>query len=137
MRCIAHDSNGHSSVHFYFALFLFFAISWKIVWKLELDVFYSQVQNHDNVAVLLLTTIEAIYAFGVLFIACELCQHVNCAFNECSDMIDQFAWYWFPANVKQILPTILNFTQQPVVITCFGSTTCDRETFKYVSGRRY
>lgn len=74
------------------------------------------------------------YPLAVLFIACELCQHVNGAFNECSDIVDQFGWYRFPAEVKQILPIILSFTQQPVVIKCFGSITCDRETFKYVSG---
>ena len=76
--------------------------------------------------------IQVIYAFGVVFIACELGQRVNLAFVECSDMIDQFDWYLFPAEIQRLLPIILNFTQQPVEIKCFGSTTLDRETFKYV-----
>lgn len=82
----------------------------------------------------MLTIIAAIYAFGVLFIACDLCQRVNYAFDECSDMIDQLSWYKFPANVQKILPIIMSFTQQQFAIICFGSTTCDRETFAYVSG---
>ena len=76
--------------------------------------------------------IQVTYAFGVMFVACELGQRLNLAFDECNDMIDQFNWYLFPAEIQRMLPLILNFMQQPVEIKCFGSTALDRETFKYV-----
>lgn len=81
---------------------------------------------------LLITIFEVIYSFGVLLIACELGQRINLAFMECSDMFDQFEWYSFPAEIQRMLPLILNFMQQPIEVKCFGSTTNDRDTFKYV-----
>lgn len=80
-----------------------------------------------------MTTIETTYAFSVMFICCELAQRISVAFDECSEMVDQLDWYLFPAKIQRMLPTILNFTQQPIEIKCFGSTACDRETFKSVS----
>lgn len=81
--------------------------------------------------------VEVFYSFGVLFIVCELGQRVNLAFAECSAAIDQFEWYQFPTEVQQILPMILNNSQQSVAIICFGSTNCDRETFKDVSNGQF
>ena len=80
-----------------------------------------------------MTMIEVFYAYAVLFICCELGQRVNLAFDDCSEMVDQFEWYLFPTKIQRMLPIILNFSQQPFEIKCFGSTACDRETFKYVS----
>lgn len=120
----------------YCQFFRSFCLCYSI--KTQIENSFSRTQNHHtrNFIALLFIAVEAMYPFAVLFIACELCQHVNGAFNECSDIVDQFGWYRFPADVKQILPMILSFTQQPVIIKCFGSITCDRETFKYVSGHR-
>lgn len=89
--------------------------------------------HSDNFAVMLITTLQVFYAFAVMFITCELSQRSNRAFVECNDMIDQIEWYLLPADIQQMLPTIMNFAQQPVNIKCFGTTACDRETFKYVS----
>lgn len=82
---------------------------------------------------LVITTLEIVYSFGLLLITCEIGQRVNVEFNECSEIIDQFDWYRFPAEIQRMLPLILNFTQQPIDIKCFGSTACNRETFKLVS----
>lgn len=79
-----------------------------------------------------MTMIEAFYAFGVLFVSCEIGQRLNVAFEECSSLVDQFNWYKFPIKMQRMLPLILHFTQQPIYIKCFGSTAADRETFKYV-----
>lgn len=83
--------------------------------------------------VLFLTIIEVIYAFGVMFTACELCQRVNVVFDECNDIIDQFKWYLTPTEMQRMLPFILQFAQLPVEIKCFGTTACGRNTFKFVS----
>lgn len=89
--------------------------------------------HSDNLAIMMITMIEVIYAFGVLCIACEVCQRITLAFNECSDMINQFKWYLCPMKIQRMLPVIMNFAQQPIEIKCFGSMACDRESFKYVS----
>lgn len=91
-----------------------------------------QSQHEGNVLLLVITIIEVFYAFAVLLMACELGQRISVAFDECSAMIDEFKWYLFPTKVQRILPIIINFTQQPVKINCFGSVAADRETFKYV-----
>ena len=80
-----------------------------------------------------MTMLEIIYAFGVLFITCELGQRLNQAFEDCNDIINQFKWYSFPVEIQKMLPIIMNFAQQQVVFYCFGSTACIRETFKSVS----
>lgn len=82
---------------------------------------------------LLITALEIAYAFGVMFIICELCQRANISFDECNDMIVQFDWYLLPADVQRMLTLILIFEQQPIEVICFGSTACNRETFKYVN----
>ena len=82
---------------------------------------------------MLVTIFEIIYAFGVLFIACELGQRMNLAFSDCINIIDQFKWYSFPTEVQRILPIIINFAQQPHEVKCVGSASCDRETLKFVS----
>lgn len=60
--------------------------------------------NHnDNFAVLLMTTLQTFYAFGIMFMSCEIGQRVNLAFEECNEMINQFKRYLFPAEVQRML----------------------------------
>lgn len=66
----------------------------------------------------------------VVFVACELGQRTSDAFNKIENEFKQFNWYLFPGKIKQILPLVMIMTQQPVVIKCFGSISCSRETFK-------
>lgn len=82
---------------------------------------------------MMMIVLETFYAFGAIFIDCELSQRVNLAFDECSEIINQFDWYLFPGELQRMLPIILNYAQQPVEIKCFGSTACNRATLKYVS----
>lgn len=83
--------------------------------------------------VLLNMMLEFVYAFGGLFIACELGQRFTLAFDECSEMVDQFDWHLFPTEILRMMPLIFKFTQQPFEIICFGSNAADRDTFKSVS----
>lgn len=91
-----------------------------------------QLHHSGNLAMQMLTMLEVIYAFGAVFIACELGQRTNLIFAECSDMVDQLRWYLFPVELQRMLPMILSYTQRPIEVKCFGSKTCDREAFKYV-----
>lgn len=87
-------------------------------------------------AVLLVAACQIIFAFGGIFMTCELGQRINLAFDECNEIINQFKWYLFPVKIQRMLPIILHYNQQPVDIKVFGSIACDRETFKYVSVNR-
>lgn len=97
--------------------------------------FFCEIQTHndDNLEVLPIIIIEVAYAFGVLLILCELCERNAQAFADCSATIQRFNWYLFPAKIQRRMPMILNFTQQPVEIKCFGNMPCNRDTFKHVS----
>lgn len=101
----------------------------------NLSFFRDQMQLHhsDNFAVLLITSIQTFYSFGLIYTACELCQRANFAFEDCIVSINQFEWYSFPDEIQRLLPLIIQFTQQPIELKCYGSTACDRELFKYVS----
>lgn len=81
----------------------------------------------------LIILIEILYAFGVLFTACELGQRLNFAFDECNEMIGEFEWYKFPIEIQRMLPMLMCLAQQPVEIQTFGSVALKREAFKYVS----
>lgn len=87
----------------------------------------------SNSFVLLMITLDALVSFGSVFIICELCQRITNAFEEIEDVITQFKWYIFPDEVKRMLSIIINTGQQSVELKCFGSTSCNRETFKKVS----
>lgn len=93
----------------------------------------SQTNHSDNFVESLMMFVEVIYAFGGLFMACGMGQRLSLAFEECSEMVYQFEWYLFSGGIQRMMPMILNFTQQPFEITCFGSKACDRDTFKSVS----
>ena len=67
-----------------------------------------------------------------MFIACEISQRVNDAFNGLNLTIHQFDWYLFPIEIQRMLPMIIVVAQQPVTLECFGSISCSREVFKNV-----
>lgn len=82
----------------------------------------------------LLATINfTLYAFGDVFMICELCQRSSDRYDELNDIIGQFEWYFLPAKIQRFLPMIIMSVQEPVSFECFGSITCDRETFKRVN----
>lgn len=73
------------------------------------------------------------YAFGIVFLVCELGERASGTFFEISDEIDQLKWYLFSDQIKRMFPTILIFAQQSVNFECFGSILCNREAFQSVS----
>lgn len=82
--------------------------------------------------VLSVTIFYASYAFGLIFTTCEFGQRLSDACDGIHDQIGKFNWYWFPNNLKAVLPYIIMVSQQPVDIGCFGSITCNRDSFKKV-----
>lgn len=70
---------------------------------------------------------------GFLLIPCELGTRMSNSFIEITHEIEQLNWYLFPIEAQKILPIIVIIVQEPVMIQCFGSISCARETFKNVS----
>lgn len=81
---------------------------------------------------LLLLIFSGIFALTLVFIACELGQRLNNAFDRINLTIDRFNWYLFPNEVKCMLPMIIVLAQQPVSLECYGSIVCTRDVFKDV-----
>lgn len=75
----------------------------------------------------------ACYAFGLVFLSCELSQRVTNQYEEINDLTKQFDWYLFPNEIKRILPIFMIGPQQSVEFYCFGTITSSRETFKKVN----
>lgn len=77
-------------------------------------------------------SVEMFWAFGSIFIACELCERVSNAYSEIDDAVNHINWHLFPIEIQKMLPTIIINTQKPIVFECFGSICFSRETFKNV-----
>lgn len=73
------------------------------------------------------------YAFGLVFIVCELCQQVCNGFEEMNKTMDQLYWLSYPVEIQRLLPMVIIFAQKPVIFIVFGSITCCRESFKKVT----
>lgn len=82
---------------------------------------------------LVILLFNACYAFGLVFLVCELCQRVCDGFAEMNKTMNQFHWQSYPIEIQRLLPIVIIFTQQPIDFEVFGSITCCRESFKKVS----
>lgn len=79
-----------------------------------------------------MSIVEACYAFGAILIASELGQRATSSFAVISDAWIQFNWNLFSLEVNRFLLIILPTVHTPVAIKCFGSVSCDRDSFKKV-----
>lgn len=81
---------------------------------------------------LVVTVFVAVYAFGAVFVACELGQRITNAFDEIGDHLYQCDWHLFPIEIRRLTVILLCVLQQSILIQCFGSIFCTREVFKKV-----
>lgn len=89
--------------------------------------------HHEDIGTILLPVINGLVALALAFIACELGQRMNDAFDKIDIALERSKWYLFPIEIQRLLPMIHAITQQPVSLECFGSITCSRAVFKNVS----
>lgn len=110
-------------------------ISFHIQISLQIYFILFLVQSHGDyfTVILFATIVEACYAFGIVFVVCELSQRASNAFEEIDYKIGAIDWYLLPESLKRMLPTIISNLHRPVVLKCFGSTLCSREAFKMVN----
>lgn len=88
--------------------------------------------QHNKVMVIFLIT-DLSWSFGAVFVSCELCHRAVYAHDKIANDFGNLNWYSFPFKTWKFLPIIISNVQQPIVIRCFGSISCTRETFKMVS----
>lgn len=81
----------------------------------------------------LLTMFGSGYAFGTMFIACDLGQRLDDAFAEIGELIYQCDWHLFSVEMRRMAVVMITVLQQPLSLKCFGSISCSREVFKKVS----
>lgn len=77
--------------------------------------------------------VEAFYAFGFVFVVCELCERVSQGFNDINDVFNECNYLLFPIELQRLAPIAVIFTQQPMEFNFFGRITCSRECFKLVN----
>lgn len=77
-------------------------------------------------------TVDGLIGLTLVFIASELGQRMNDAFERIDTTIDKLDWYLLPIKIKRMLPMVMANTQQPVTLECFGSMACTREIFRKV-----
>lgn len=90
-------------------------------------------QERHSSGMLFLIICFASYAFGLLFVVCELCQRTSNSFDEINDRIMTFNSYSFPHKIQKLLPIILIGTQKPFIAHFFGGISALRETFQKVA----
>lgn len=74
----------------------------------------------------------AAYAFGTVFINCELCQRITDSFEQINHRIKAFDWYSYPHEMQKLMPIILLGTQKRVYFKFFGDISNLRVTFRKV-----
>lgn len=82
--------------------------------------------------VLLETAVEVFYAFGTIFLLCELGERLTIAYDELECEIEQYEWYLFPIEIQRLLPLVVINAQQLVAMQCFGRISSNRDAFKKV-----
>lgn len=95
-------------------------------------IFLVQSHLHTDSVVLFVLISYAFYAFGLLFIVCEIGHQVGAAFEKIWDRMDRSDWYSYPYEFIRMLPIIVIGVQQPVNLAFFGSISCSRFTFRRV-----
>lgn len=68
----------------------------------------------------------------MLLFACEIGQRFCNAFEEVDNVLGQINFYLLPIEIQCLLPTVILYFQEPLVVRFFGSLCCTREQFKEV-----
>lgn len=73
------------------------------------------------------------YAFGLLFMYCEMGEQISGAFGEIEDEMYEMDWHLYPIKTQKIMLIILINAQQPVEFMGFGNFPANRETMQRVN----
>lgn len=89
--------------------------------------------NRIDPSLLAISISTGVWAYVYFFVFCNLGETVGTGFDASYNLICQYEWYLFPANIQQILPIIMNAMQDEIHIDGFGNLSITRESFKRVN----
>lgn len=72
-------------------------------------------------------------ALILIFATCELGQRFTNAFIEVDDDLAHLKFYLLPMEIRRVLPIIMIYSQEPLVVKFFGQMSVTRDQFKRVS----
>lgn len=72
------------------------------------------------------------WAFGLVFIACEMGQKYSNGFNEIGKTFAEIDWYLLPEKTQRMLVVILIYLQEPNDFRFFGNISTSRTQFQKV-----
>lgn len=90
-------------------------------------------QSQSSLMDLAILFFQNLGAFFFIYLACEFGEQVRNAYDGIECEMSQLGWYRLPMEVQKILPTVMVFAQEPVVLRGLGSVVCSREVFQKVS----
>lgn len=96
-------------------------------------IFQNQEQGTDGYGELLRPATLVFWSFAAMFLLCEYGQMVTTRFEKIDELVYQMDWHSFPDEIQRMLPTLINNTQQPIIISGFANVEYTRETFDSVS----
>lgn len=102
--------------------------------KIRMNSTPSLQDNLENNSLLLLMLVFQVgYSFGMVFLVCELGLRSSNHFENMYNEMRHFNWYMCSPKVIRIYAMFIQFTQQDLIIPCFGSISCDRKSSKKVN----
>lgn len=132
-----------------------------ISWKREWFYFYFQSSSEPDLVVIFEAVVFGAWVLMLLLFVCELgqvCfnqlnpmifieihffhphdlwsgieQRFSDSTSEMDEVIIQYDWHSFPSKALRILPMVMQNTQKPIVIKCFGNVLCARMQLQKVS----
>ena len=90
-------------------------------------------QDDIEIVVLFAPICNLFIMIVILYTVCELAERMSSEFDDINILIGRFDWYLLPLETQQMLPLIMANAQQKIGFKCFGSTMCNRNSFKKVS----
>lgn len=134
MHIFINHSNPNGQYLIPIILEIVFAIMIEMTPLLTVHFRYNfQSRGHDGMGGLLRPITLVFWSFASMFLLCEYGQMVTTRFEDIDEAVYQSEWHSFPDKIQRILPTIINNTQQLVIISGFCDVQYTRETFDSVS----
>lgn len=79
-----------------------------------------QSQGLDSV-VLLESIFCGLWAWSLVLVLCEAGQQMIDTFGEIEEAFEQIDWYLLPIEIQRMMPQIIMYAQEPMVVRFFGS----------------
>lgn len=94
--------------------------------------FHKQLDDNSKSVEILVQFLFVIVVFGLVFLACEICERVSTQFEMFGEELARCNWHKLSMEMQRVYVIFLKDTQQPANIDSYGGIQCTRITFKTV-----